>query len=269
MPLHLIPDEAVALCHRLIDADSSGGDPLAVFIDYLKQMKGEQRPEPEVIGKAASPQERLTKSIIAGASSDLSKLIDDLLGSMPPKEIIDRILLPTMQEVGQRFGRGEMALPFVLASAETMRRAIDLVAPHMEVKEEIQKGTIVLATVRGDVHDIGKNLVDVILSNNGFNVINLGIRQPAVAIMEAVREQGAGAIGLSGLLVSSTEVMRQDLVTFRDGGIDVPVLCGGAALTPSFVRDTLAPAYGSRVHYCADAFAALTAMEGIAKRLEA
>jgi 5-methyltetrahydrofolate--homocysteine methyltransferase len=267
-PLNLVPQEAVKLCHRLIDADSSGGDPLAAFIEYLQEMKGEARLEPAVIRKAASPEERLRESVIAGTGSDLSSVIEDLLRGTPPQEIIDRILLPAMQEVGRRFGRGELALPFVLASAEAMRRAIDLLAPHMKASEEIRKGTIVLATVRGDVHDIGKNLVDIILSNNGFRVINLGIRQPALTIMEAVRQQGADAIGLSGLLVSSTEVMRQDLVAFRDGGIDVPVLCGGAALTPSFVKNTLAPTYGGRVYYCADAFAGLSAMEKVAKKLE-
>ena len=267
-PLNLIPDKAVALCNRLIDADGSHGDPLSAFMEYLKELKGEVGREPAIIPKGAGPEERLRDSVIQGVSSDLASMIEDLLGSMQPKEVIDRVLLPAMQEVGRRFGQGELALPFVLASAETMRLAIDLVAPYMKANEEIRKGVIVLATVRGDVHDIGKNLVDIILSNNGYQVINLGIRQPALAIMEAVREQAASAIGLSGLLVSSTEVMRQDLVTFRDGGIDVPVLCGGAALTPSFVKNTLAPVYGSQVCYCADAFAGLTAMKEIAKKQE-
>jgi len=144
-----------------------------------------------------------------------------------------------------------------------MRAAVDILSPYMVTDEAHAKGTIVLATVRGDVHDIGKNLVDAILSNNGYKVINLGIRQPAASVVEAVKEHGACAIGLSGLLVSSTEIMREDLEVFRHSDIGIPVLCGGAALTEKFTKNMLEPAYGSDVHYCKDAFSGLKAMEKI------
>jgi 5-methyltetrahydrofolate--homocysteine methyltransferase len=185
---------------------------------------------------------------------------------MAPGKIINEILLPAMQEVGVRFGSGELALPFVLQSAEAMRKSIDIISPHMSSADNMTKGTIVLATVRGDVHDVGKNLVDIILSNNGFRVINLGIRQTAATIMEAVKAENADAIGLSGLLVSSTEIMRQDLKTFVGGGISIPVLCGGAALTGKFVDDVLSPAYEGKVFYCPDAFVGLNAMEEVADK---
>ena len=206
--------------------------------------------------------------IVTGSPVNLEEPIESLLKTMKPGQIINQVLLPAMQDVGVKFGSGELALPFVLQSAEVMRKSIDIISPHMSAGDDMTKGTIVLATVRGDVHDVGKNLVDIILSNNGFRVVNLGIRQTASAIMEAVRAESADAIGLSGLLVSSTEIMRQDLETFERGGISVPVLCGGAALTEKFVDDVLGKAYDGEVFYCPDAFAGLNAMGKVAKRSE-
>ncbi len=260
LPLAEIPDDARALCERLVDDDRSADDPLAALIERCSGAVS----APRVVHETATPEEAIRECILTGTRSDLPAIVEGLLARHAPRETITGILLPAMQEVGERFGRGELVLPFVLASAETMRAAIDCIAPHLESDEGMHKGTIVLATVRGDVHDIGKNLVDIILANNGFRVINLGIRQPAQAVIEAAEAESADAIGLSGLLVSSTEIMRQDLEAFRHHGLTLPVLCGGAALTPGFVAKTLAAAYGGEVHYCADAFDGLKAMERIA-----
>ncbi len=263
-PLDRIHPDAVKLCMRLIDDDDSEGDPLAMFLEYIS---GEQTQEDSTEWiEPATPAEAVRSRVIEGSREMLSELVSALLEEMSPSDAINKVLLPSMQEVGQRFGAGRMPLPFVLQSAEVMRAAIDLISPHMKAHERVHRATIVLATVRGDVHDIGKNLVEAILANNGFRVINLGIRQPASAIIEAARAQKADAIGLSGLLVSSTEVMREDLALFREAGLSVPVLCGGAALTQNFVDEVLARAYGGDVSYCADAFAGLSEMERIAKK---
>ncbi|HPQ82060.1 MAG TPA: B12-binding domain-containing protein, partial [bacterium] len=265
IPLDSVPKEAAKLCARLIDGSESEGDPLKDLIIHLNKRSGGEKPSMS-IGDSPSPEEELRLRIIEGSKDSLERIIANLLPGTGAAEILNGILLPAMQEVGRRFGEGRLPLPFVLHSAEAMRAAVDILSPHLKAKDVGHRGTIVLATVRGDVHDIGKNLVDAILSNNGFKVVNIGIRQPAAAIAKAAKEHGADAIGLSGLLVSSTEVMREDLGIFREGGIDVPVLCGGAALTPDFVKDVLSNAYGGRVFYCADAFDGLRAMEEIARK---
>jgi len=181
----------------------------------------------------------------------------------PPYYVINKILLPAMKEVGIMFETKGLPLPYVLQSAEVMRQAIELLSPRLKTKEAIKKGTIILATVRGDVHDIGKNLVDIILSSNGYNVINLGVKQPTHSIIRAARENKADAIGLSGLLVSSTEIMREDLMTMAKHGITIPVLVGGAALTKKFTESVLQKSYKGNVFYCHDAFEGLRAMERI------
>lgn len=260
VPIERVPEDALAIANRLIDGDDSEGDPLAAFIEYLESRGGVARVRRDA-REPASPEEALKGKVFDGSREGLLDIVEELVASMDPRDIINRILLPSMQEVGEKFGSGRMPLPFVLQSAETMRAAIDLITPHMKGEEVGERGTIVLATVRGDVHDIGKNLVDAILTNNGFKVVNLGIKQPATAIVEAARAQAADAIGLSGLLVSSTEIMREDLVAFKKAGLGVPVLCGGAALTKSFVEEALSNAYGAEVVYCPDAFSGLKAME--------
>ena len=259
-----VPDDARKLCENIID-DADGGA-LISFIDYVEEAKGVKRESTSKPREKLSPREALRMHIMTGSLANLGEPIESLLETMKPGKIINEVLLPAMQEVGVKFGSGELALPFVLQSAEAMRKSIDIISPHMNSSDDMAKGTIVLATVRGDVHDVGKNLVDIILSNNGFRVVNLGIRQTASAIMEAVKAENADAIGLSGLLVSSTEIMRQDLESFVRGGISVPVLCGGAALTGKFVDDTLSPAYDGRVFYCPDAFVGLNAMEEVVEK---
>ncbi len=256
-----VPDDARKFCEKIID--DSDDSALISFIEYVERAKGTDRKRVSNSSKKLTPAEVVREQIMRGSLANLAEPIEALLGTMKPGGIINEILLPAMQEVGVKFGSGELALPFVLQSAEAMRRSIDIISPHMESGDDITKGTIVLATVRGDVHDVGKNLVDIILSNNGFRVVNLGIRQTPSAVIEAVQAENADAIGLSGLLVSSTEIMRQDLESFVRGGISIPVLCGGAALTGNFVNENLKPAYEGEVFYCPDAFAGLNAMEEI------
>ena len=266
LPMERIPQAMQSLCARLIAGDPEG-NPLAELLTALQGLSGGSAVE-KGRRAPATPAEALRQRVIDGSQEGMAELIDQLAARMEPSRIINEILLPAMQGVGKSFGEGRTPLPFVLHSAEAMRAAIDLTTKHLKGGEAICRGTIVLATVRGDVHDIGKNLVEAILANNGFKVVNLGIRQPASAIIEAARAQDADAIGLSGLLVSSTEVMREDLELFRAAGLALPVLCGGAALTKGFVEETLSRAYGAKVCYCADAFAGLKAMERIAAEVK-
>ena len=169
-----------------------------------------------------------------------------------------------MKVVGDLFGAGKMQLPFVLQSAETMKAAVAYLEPHMERVEGQEKGTIVLATVKGDVHDIGKNLVDIILTNNGYRVVNLGIKVPLADMLAAVRDNRAHAIGMSGLLVKSTVVMRENLEEMSRQGLEIPVLLGGAALTRNYVEDACVRAYAcGRVAYARDAFDGLHLMDKV------
>jgi len=264
LPYASIPKEKTRLCDSLID-----GKKASALSDFMKGM-GDVVPSEVVLqgtSKKISKEDRLRGKIISGDRSEIVEIVDDLVASgTDPQHLIGSVLLPAMEGVGKRFGAGEIPLPFVLQSAEVMKKAIDAATKFLSGKTFEKKGKIVLATVMGDVHDIGKDLVDAILSNNGYEVINLGIKQPASAIMEAIEKSGADAIGLSGLLVSSTEIMRENLAEFRKNGISVPVLCGGAALKSSFVNEVLAREYSSRVYYCKDAFAGFEAMEKIMGR---
>jgi 5-methyltetrahydrofolate--homocysteine methyltransferase len=207
--------------------------------------------------------ERLRQRIIAGQKSGLEADLDEALLKYNALYIINEFLLAGMKTVGELFGAGQMQLPFVLRSAETMKAAVAHLQPHMERVGGHSRGKIVLATVRGDVHDIGKNLVDIILTNNGYTVYNLGIKQPIGNIIHAWREHGADAIGLSGLLVKSTLVMREDLEVLNEHGITAPVILGGAALTRKYVEGELRATYQGRVYYAKDAFDGLALMQRI------
>jgi len=259
--LSQIPKEEAHLATRLLQNDKSKGDPLVAVIKYYQETGG--RPFSLQDKSKAGRRGNLRQKIIDGDKSGLEALLEEACKTKKAADVINEILLPAMKEVGELFGKGKLPLPFVLQSAEAMRSSIDLLAPKLKEGEAPRKGTIVLATVRGDVHDIGKNLADIILSNNGYEVVNLGIRQPINAILKAAQEHNANAIGLSGLLVSSTEIMREDLETLKNLGIKTPVLVGGAALTHKFVESTLKSAYGAPVFYCKDAFAGISAMEEI------
>ncbi len=211
-----------------------------------------------------SVEDRLKKHIVDGIKKNLERHLDDALEQYPPLEIINTILLDGMKTVGELFGAGKMQLPFVLQSAEVMKAAVRHLEPLMEKVEGAEKGSILLATVAGDVHDIGKNLVDIILSNNGYRVVNIGIKQPINAILDAVQEHRCQAIGLSGLLVKSTLVMRDNLLEMNTRGVShYPVILGGAALTRSYVEQDLRSIYEGRVFYAQDAFEGLHLMDEI------
>lgn len=209
-------------------------------------------------------EQRLQRHIVDGLKGGLESALDQALRSYPPLEIINTILLEGMKTVGELFGSGEMQLPFVLQSAEVMKRAVAYLEPLMERAEGQSRGKIVLATVEGDVHDIGKNLVDIILTNNGYQVVNIGIKQSLASIIKAAEESQADAIGMSGLLVKSTVIMRENLEEMnRQGLFGYPVLLGGAALTRSYVEHDLRTLYHGKVFYAQDAFEGLSLMRDV------
>ncbi|WP_404962505.1 methionine synthase [Streptomyces sp. 147326] len=209
--------------------------------------------------------ERLQRRIIDGEKNGLEADLEEALQTRPALGIVNDTLLEGMKVVGELFGSGQMQLPFVLQSAEVMKTAVAFLEPHMEKTDDEGKGTIVLATVRGDVHDIGKNLVDIILTNNGYNVVNIGIKQPVSAILEAAQEHKADVIGMSGLLVKSTVIMKENLqeLNQRKLATDYPVILGGAALTRAYVEQDLHEIYEGEVRYARDAFEGLRLMDAL------
>lgn len=259
MPLHKIPAEEVKIAEDLIfDRRAEGYDPLQAFIALFADRKGEAAVKK---ARAETPEERLTQRIVDGDRQGIEQDLEEAMQKHPPLDIINNFLLDGMKVVGELFGSGKMQLPFVLQSAETMKTAVAYLEPFMEKLEGQEKGTIVLATVKGDVHDIGKNLVDIILTNNGYRVVNLGIKQPVAAIIEAAQKERADAVGMSGLLVKSTVIMRENLEEMTRLGLDVPVFLGGAALTRKYVEEDCVRAYQSgRVAYARDAFDGLDLM---------
>lgn len=261
-PLHAIPENEVTAAEDLIfDRRRADHDPLEAFMALFEGRKAEAT---AAKARAEDVFERLSDRIVDGDAQGLHDDLDEAMAEKPPLDIINVDLLKGMKVVGELFGAGKMQLPFVLRSAEVMKAAVAHLEPHMERIEGQQRGTIVLATVKGDVHDIGKNLVDIILTNNGYKVINLGIKQPIANIMMATREHAADAVGLSGLLVKSTVVMRENLEEMTREEIDVPVLLGGAALTRRYVEEDCVAAYGpGRVAYARDAFDGLSLMDHV------
>ena len=261
-PLHLIPEEEVKIAEDLIfDRRDGDYDPLQAFMALFTDRVGEKQAERV---RPARVEDRLSQRIVDGDRQGLSADLDEALQSHPALEIINSFLLEGMRVVGELFGAGKMQLPFVLQSAETMKAAVSHLEPHLERVEGQERGTIVVATVRGDVHDIGKNLVDIILTNNGYKVVNLGIKRPVAEILAAAREHGADAVGMSGLLVKSTVIMRENLEEMTREDWDVPVLLGGAALTRGYVEEDCVGAYGpGRVAYARDAFDGLSLMNKV------
>jgi 5-methyltetrahydrofolate--homocysteine methyltransferase len=262
VPLHTLPREPVRRCDDLIfNRSRSGRMPLERLLEYFGRSAPARKSE--AAQECESAGARLRRQVLDGDRSGLEAVLAELLGQRPALEIVRRVLLPAMNEVGELFRNGRLQLPFVLRSAEVMRAALDALEPRIAGRHKLQKGMIVLATVRGDIHDIGKNLVEMILSSNGFRVRNLGVRQSPEGIIAAVRRYRPDAIGLSGLLVESARAMKEYLEVFAGAGIRIPVLCGGAALTREFVARELQPAYPGRVFYARDAMAGLALMRRI------
>ena len=241
-------------------------DPLSKFIELFKDAEGTGAAKKSQ--KLLTLEERLQAHIIDGEKEGVQTTLTEAMARYKPLDIINDHLLAGMKVVGDLFGSGQMQLPFVLQSAEVMKMAVAYLQPFMEKSEGQTKGSIVLATVKGDVHDIGKNLVDIILSNNGYTVHNIGIKQPVADIIKAWRETKAQAIGLSGLLVKSVTVMEENLHELNAQGIDVPVLLGGAALTRHYCEGHLRTLYKGRVYYGKDAFEGLRTMDHLVNRLE-
>ncbi|MGD0461491.1 MAG: methionine synthase [Tepidisphaeraceae bacterium] len=261
LPRNKIEDEKWSAAMDLIyDRRRDGFDPLTHFISLFPD--GAEAPK-EKAQDNLPIEEKLKRHIIDGEKRDLTVYLDEAMKKYSPLDIINGILLEGMKVVGELFGSGQMQLPFVLQSAETMKAAVAHLEGFMEKADSRTKGRIVLATVRGDVHDIGKNLVDIILTNNGYTVFNLGIKQPLHDILHAAREKSAHAIGMSGLLVKSVAVMKENLEELNAAGVSIPVLLGGAALTRDYAEETLAELYRGPLLYCKDAFEGLHAMDEI------
>jgi len=260
-PLHKLDPEVRKTCEDLIfDRRAEGYDPLQRLMQLFEGVNVEAKKQREV------PQdvfERLRWRIVEGAKVGLLEDLDTARTQKKPLEIINQDLLAGMARVGELFGSGEMQLPFVLQSAETMKMAVAHLEPHMERVSGSTRGKIVLATVRGDVHDIGKNLVDIILTNNGYTVYNLGIKQPIERILEVAEAHRPDAIGMSGLLVKSTVVMRENLEEMNRRQVSIPVILGGAALTRTYVEGDCRAAYEGSLYYAKDAFEGLEVMERI------
>jgi 5-methyltetrahydrofolate--homocysteine methyltransferase len=267
VPISRIPEEQRQVAEDLVyDRRREGYDPLTRFLELFEGVSTVSTREARAAELAAlGVLERLQRRIIDGDPKGLEDDLAEALALKPGLAIINDDLLAGMKVVGELFGSGQMQLPFVLASAEVMKAAVRHLEPHLDKADAAGKGTLVIATVKGDVHDIGKNLVDIILTNNGYTVINLGIKQPVSAIIEAALAHNADAIGMSGLLVKSTVVMRDNLAELNNRGLgSFPVLLGGAALTRAFVEEDLNDLYTGEVRYARDAFEGLALMESVA-----
>lgn len=263
LPLAKITEEDRQVCLDLLyHRRTEGADaPLEAFLAHFSGKTEEEGSPPAENGADVPPEKALTAKVVAGDRAGIEDLLSILLSRRTAGEVINQILVPAMRHVGELFGRGEILLPFVLKSAEVMKQSVDYLEPFLVKAERDTGRKVLLATVAGDVHDIGKNLVDIILSNNGYRVYNLGIKVPAETIIGKAREYGVDAIGLSGLLVKSAIIMKESMPQYREAGLSMPILLGGAALTEKFVAEECVPGYGGPVVYCADAFAGLAAMQ--------
>src|SRR5215467_577040 len=270
-PLYKIPQEEVELARKLIYRLEAVGDPLQIYMRHFAGSKGKAEAPTTAHVDSLSVEDKLKYAIINGEKAvgegankkPLEALLEEALDQYSPLDLINTVLLDGMKTVGDLFGARKMQLPSVLDSAAVMKAAVAYLEPKMEKKAGSQKGTIVLATVKGDVHDIGKNLVDIILSNNGFRVVNLGIKQPGDTIIKSALEHKADAIGLSGLLVKSTLEMKYVIQDLERQKLEFPVICGGAALTRKYVEDDLRRECSNAVFYADDAFGGLHIMEDL------
>ncbi len=267
LPLSKISAETKKLCLDLIydrrkfENEICIYDPLVELTKAFQDLTISDFKKASTSNKNLSLEEKLKNHIVDGEKIGLEEQLNTALKKYKPLEIINTYLLDGMKVVGELFGSGQMQLPFVLQSAETMKFAVSILEPHMEtVDEKVSNGKLLIATVKGDVHDIGKNLVDIILSNNGFDVINLGIKQDVSAIIDAQKKHNADCIAMSGLLVKSTAFMKDNLEAFNNADINVPVILGGAALTPKFVNEDCSQIYKGKILYGKDAFTDLQFM---------
>ncbi len=263
IPLNKMTQEDQDICNNLLFDKKPNGEALFEFIDYFDKNAKANSEEVDEAYLAMSTEEKIAKLLMDGDKDRMIPLVEEARHTIKPEVIVNEILIDAMKVVGELFGSGQMQLPFVLQSAETMKKTVDHLNPYLPKIDKAVDTTLVLGTVKGDVHDVGKNLVDIILSNNGYKVINLGIKVPLESYIETLKESNAQAIGMSGLLVKSTQVMKENLEAMKAADITVPVLLGGAALTRTFIDDFCRPFYDGPIFYCKDAFDGVTAMSRI------
>jgi 5-methyltetrahydrofolate--homocysteine methyltransferase len=262
IPLSKMSDRERELCEELLFAPNDQS--LFNFINHFSDVTIDNSKNDEEY-EALNDEEKIAKLLIDGDKERMIPLVDKVRLQISPDRIVNEILIDAMKVVGELFGSGKMQLPFVLQSAETMKTTVDYLNPYLTKQEKDTDTTLVIGTVKGDVHDVGKNLVDIILSNNGFKVINVGIKTELDEYLDVMKSKEIHAIGMSGLLVKSTQVMKDNLETMTSMGITIPVLLGGAALTRSFVDDFCRPIYKGPIFYCRDAFDGVIAMTRIEK----
>jgi 5-methyltetrahydrofolate--homocysteine methyltransferase len=262
---HLVPknkmrEEDIKACEDLLFNNREDGDPLFAFIEHFSDIEAVAEQSDEEFQKL-SDKEKVEKLLMDGDKERLIPLALELKETVPAESIVNEWLIDGMKIIGELFGNGQMQLPFVLQSAETMKACVDELNPYLPKIEKDADTTVVLGTVKGDVHDVGKNLVDIILSNNGFKVKNIGIKVNIEDFIQNANEINATALGMSGLLVKSTNEMKSNLESLKEAGISIPVMLGGAALTKAFVDDFCRPIYDGPIFYCRDAFDGVLAMQ--------
>ncbi len=263
IPLNKITQEQEDICNNLLFNTKPNGAALFEFIEFFDTQEAGNSEEEDAEYEAMSEEEKIAKLLMDGDKERMIPLVERARHNIKPEVIVNKILIDAMKVVGELFGSGQMQLPFVLQSAETMKKTVDHLNPYLPKMDKQTETTLILGTVKGDVHDVGKNLVDIILSNNGYKVINLGIKVHLEQYLEELKNSNAQALGMSGLLVKSTQVMKENLHTLKEAGITIPILLGGAALTRSFIDDFCRPFYDGPIFYCKDAFDGVTAMSRI------
>ena len=262
IPLAKMSETDLETCEELLFHPDDNS--LFKFIEHFSDAVIDDEANDEAY-EGMSSQEKIAKLLLDGDKERMIPLVEEVRHEIHPDTIVNEILIDAMKVVGELFGSGQMQLPFVLQSAETMKTTVDYLNPHLTKQEKDTDTTLVIGTVRGDVHDVGKNLVDIILSNNGFKVVNVGIKTDLQEYLDVVERQPIQAIGMSGLLVKSTAVMKDNLEAMAEMGMEIPVLLGGAALTRAFVDDFCRPIYKGPIFYCRDAFDGVIAMSRIEK----
>ncbi|MDD3476371.1 MAG: methionine synthase [Sulfurimonas sp.] len=263
IPLNKISQADQDICDDLIFNRLPNGEALFKFIEHFSTKEVVNNDAVDEAYLAMSDEQKIAKLLMDGDKDRMIPLVEEARHKIAPEKIVNEILIDAMKVVGELFGSGQMQLPFVLQSAETMKKTVDYLNPYLPKVEKNVDTTLVLGTVKGDVHDVGKNLVDIILSNNGYKVVNLGIKVEIEKFIEAMKDGNISALGFSGLLVKSTQVMQENFKLLKEAGVSIPVLIGGAALTRSFVDDFCRPFYDGPIFYCKDAFDGVTAMTRI------
>ena len=262
LPRNKMSNEDIIACENLLFNNQENSDPLFAFIEHFSNVEVQDDKSDEEFEKL-NDEEKVKQLLLDGDKKRMIPIVDRLKDIMPAEIIVNEWLIDAMKVVGELFGSGQMQLPFVLQSAETMKTTVDFLNPYLPKIEKESETILVLGTVKGDVHDVGKNLVDIILSNNGFKVINIGIKVGISDFIEAAKEHNASAIGMSGLLVKSTNEMKANLIELKNQGIDIPILLGGAALTKAFVDNFCRVEYDGAIFYARDAFDGVISMQRI------